>query len=517
LDSAAEPQPLDLRKYARIFWRRKWIFLAVLVIVPVAVYFVSASSAKVYQSSVLIELQPTSVDSAQGAAQGGPSAQFIAIAARLIETTGVAQAAAQQLSGPRASPSALLDAINVSTDPNTGFITISGRAGSPARAADIANAFGAAINSIRAQQAVGQLSESISGLQAQINALPANAIGPRNQLITQMERLRAERAAQGANAQVIEPATPSSSPVSPHPRRNALLGLLVAALLGLGLVAIVESLDRRVRRAEDVEELLGLPLLSSVPRSAFNGTFDRPKTIEAFRSLRANLTFFNVDRDVRSIAVASGHKGEGKTLVTLGLSRAYAHAGSDVVLVDADLRRPTVASRTGLAAEPGLSDVLTGKAELVDALYEDESTSRFSGSLRVLPAGEVPPNPAELLASQRMHRLIEELSTLCDIVLIDTSPLLAVSDALPLIESVSGTLLVARVGVVRRDELQRLGRILAAARSHPLGTVITGLTERESNTYSYSAYVQPAEPLAASNGTGAKPARGLAMLGRRRG
>jgi succinoglycan biosynthesis transport protein ExoP len=507
VDAAAEQKPVDLRSYATAIWRRKWILVAVLIALPVAVYAISRATAKTYESSTLLEVSPTSVDSAQGANQGGPTAQFIAIAARIIQTSGVAQRAAQQLPGSRSSSAALLRSVSVATDPNTGFITITAKAGTPARAAEIANAFGAAINSARASEAVAQLSQQIAGLNAQISALPSRALNVRNQLIVQRERLRAELAAQGANAQIIEPATPQGSPVSPRPIRNAALALVVALVLGLGLVALAEGLDRRIRRPDELEEQTGLPVLGSVPRSAFKAKADAPRGIEAFRSVRANLTFFNVDHDVSSVVVTSGRQAEGKTSVAVGLAKAYAFSGSDVILVDADLRRPAVAKRFGVESRSGLADVLIGKAESGDALVDLVAPGQAAGRLRILPGGDVPPNPAELLGSQRMHRLIEELSTMCDMLVIDTSPLLAVSDALPLLDEVSGTVLITRLGVAQRDDFPYLKKVLGAAHSRSLGIVVTGLNERNSYPYEYI------HATGSPNGAAKRP---LTLVGRRR-
>src|SRR5947209_4934571 len=158
-----------------------------------------------------MEVEPTSIDNIQDTANG-PSAQFIAIAARLIQTTGVAAFAGRQLT-PGASPKALLNAITVSTDPSTGFITITAQSETPQRAADIANAFGQAVNSARAKQAVTQLDQTLSNLEGQLNALPRKARTARKQLSGQIQRLRAQRAAQNTNTQVIEPATPPSGAV----------------------------------------------------------------------------------------------------------------------------------------------------------------------------------------------------------------------------------------------------------------------------------------------------------------
>lgn len=512
-------KPLDFMTYARVLWRRKWIFLAVVVILPVAVYEASLRSAKLYQSSVLLQVQPTSVDTAQGTSTGGASAQFIAIAARLIQTTGVAQGARRQLHvRPRPTASQLLSAISVTTDPSTGFITITTQANQAKQAARIANAFGAAVNSARAREAVKQIDQGISGLTAQISALPHSAFVVRDQLVVQLERLRAQRTAQGANAQIIEPAVAHPTPISPHPVRNALLGLVVALLLAFGLIALAEALDQRVRNQEDLEELTKLPLLAAVPRTAFR-QMQTTESIEAFRRLRANLSFFNVDRDLSSIVIASGHTADGKTMVAMNLAHAYAYSGNDVVLIDADLRRPRIAERLQIEPGLGLAGVLSGQAEVDEALVDIGVRSSGPGRVLVLPAGELPPNPTELLASQRMHRLIEEFSTVYDVVILDTSPLMAVSDALPLLDEAAGVLLIARLGVIRRNDIRYLRRILDGAQGSALGVVATGLRLKRSARSYADAYYVKATAADSVNGDGTEKGKKrtvLSAVGRRR-
>jgi succinoglycan biosynthesis transport protein ExoP len=510
-----ESQPLDIRAYAGVLWRRKWIFLATIVLLPAAVYLVSRSQSKVYEASVVMQVQPAPVDTSLLSGQVNvPTLQSADVAARLIQTVGVAQAAARHLPPPRPSATALLRAMRVSVDQDTLLITLTAKASNPSRAAAMANAFGSSVNATRARQAVRVINQAIAHVQSQISVLPVRGDLARTQLSNQLQRLKVLRAAQGTNAQVIDPATVPSAPVSPRPRRDALLALLAGLPLGLVLVALAESWDRRIREPEDVEHLLGLSLLTSVPGSAFGRSLDDSVTIEAFRNLRANLEFFNVDREIRSLVVTSGRKGEGKTMVALNLAHAYSLGGADVILVEADLRRPAISSRLGMAPANGLAATLVGKSSLDEVLYERKRALEENGRMRIIPAGDLPPNPAELLRSQRMHRLLEELSTMCDLVIIDTSPLLAVSDALPLLDRVSGTLLVARVGLVQRDELLHVKKLLAAAQSVSVGIVATGTKERQSSYgYTYTARPPGAEHVS-NNGYSASPRQML--LGRRR-
>ena len=270
----------------------------------------------------------------------------------------------------------------------------------------------------------------------------------------------------------MQKATPPSEPISPNPMRNTALAAVVSLLLALGSVVVIERLDRRLRNSDELEPLLDKPLLSVIPQAAFPGEPPAPGAVrEAFRTLAASLVYFNIDRPLSTVMISSPTKGDGKTTVSVHLAAALAQDGQDVVLVDADMRHPQVAVRLGIDPPVGLSDVITWQSELRDALVEVDAGD---GRLRVLAAGSQPPNPSRLLSSQRMSTLLLTLSDEVDIVIVDTPPLLNVSDAVPLLEGVSGTVLVARVGATTRDALERVRQVIDTARGSVLGAVATG-------------------------------------------
>jgi capsular exopolysaccharide synthesis family protein len=215
-------------------------------------------------------------------------------------------------------------------------------------------------------------------------------------------------------------------------------------------------------------------MLSAIPASAFSGSLNF-FSHEAFYTLRASLTYYNVDRPLSSVLVTSAAKDDGKTLVATQLAVALARTGKDVIVLDTDLRRSTAAARLGLGRPTqGLSDVLSGQLSLADGLLDVETGEDSPGRLRLLPAGHAPPNPSELVGSQRMRDLIGEVAELADITIIDTAPLLTVSDSLPLVKVVSGTVLVARVRASSRHAVVRVRNIVATAGGAALGVVATG-------------------------------------------
>lgn len=469
----------DPRAYARIFWRWKFLLLAFLVVIPIATYFYERGRPKTYESSSLLEItggQQLGVASLLNQAPSGPDTTDLLADARLITTTGIAKLAAGYLH-PSPAPQALVGLVTANADTNTGFITINAKASSPRRAADIANAFAQAVVANQSQAATAQVNTAISQLQAQISQLRRNDPG-RAQLAIELARFRALRAAQSAYATVVEAAAPSSAPIAPRVTRSVILALIVALLLGLGAVALAEQSDRRVRQADDVADAAGLPLLGAVPVEAFTAsTSSSGKVIESFVTLRSSLTYFNVDRRLSSVLITSPGKEDGKTTVSVQLARALARAGKEVIVVDADLRRPAVAERLGIPPRQGLGAVLIGELSVDEALLVQRGSNGRRGSLRVLPAGPSPPNPSELLGSRRMHEVLSELAERCDLVLIDSTPLLTVSDSMPLLPAVSGVVLVARLNRTSREAMARLKFVVDSAGGHAFGVVVTGTTD----------------------------------------
>ncbi len=499
----------DVRAYLRVLWRWKLLVAAFVVVIPVATYVYVSSKPKVYAASTLLQVQALAVDTSLfGTEQPAPQAQTLLSAARLVTTTAVAQTAAQELGEPRATGRALLGGVTATADVQADFITIAARAATARRAAAVANAFAEAVVKTRTNQAVGRLNATIGKVEEQLDRITgdtATARDGRKQLSEQLQRLRALRAAQGNNARIVEPAIASATPVAPRVTRTVVLAGIVALLLAFGAVVLAQGADRKIRDPSELEELSGRPLLSAVPRSAFGDEPNDGAAEEAFQTLRASLTYFNVDREISSVLITSPAQGDGKTTVATNLARAMARAGKDVILVDADLRRPQVAWRFHVPGAAGLGGVLVGETGLQQAFVEPEADT-LAGRLRVLPAGPPPPNPSELLASQRMTRLVEKLADLCDLVIIDSTPLLTVSDSLPLVEVVSGTVLVARINETSKDAVKRLQSVIANAGGTLLGTVATGAAA----TALYGGYGYGYRHDASGNGKGrsqAPPAR----------
>lgn len=301
----------------------------------------------------------------------------------------------------------------------------------------------------------------------------------------------------GADMTIVASAALPTSPSSPRPGRILPIGAIAGILLGYVLAMIRHRQDTRIRSAEDVEHNLGASVLGVIPANKALAADDRSlgkadldfQTREALRQLRTNLRFVDVDHDPRSIVITSSRMGEGKSTVSSSLGWVLADSGEQVVLIDADLRRPAVAGIFGLDGSVGLTQVLAGTAMLADALQPTDKAGLY-----VLPAGQIPPNPSELLGSQRMHQLIEKLAETHRVIL-DAPPLLPVTDAALLAASSDGAVIVVSATETRHEHIRRAAGNLNAVGARTLGAVLNRVNTSRFNRivygesqYGYGAY-----------------------------
>jgi succinoglycan biosynthesis transport protein ExoP len=415
-------EPSDPRTPLRHVWRYRWVLIAVALGIPALVYIVSSLLPKTYEATATIQV---------------PSQSTAERAAEFLQTRTSAKRAARELDASPEQAEALLADITATAaaPPRTGsttgpkLLSITAEADAPERAAEIANAF--------------------AGVKL--------AAGPESPEIPVV---------------VVERATRPDGPAAPEPLRNTAVAFVFSILLAGGLGIVLTAFDRRLRDPGELEAMLDRPLLATVPETEFAA---RPAeaAAEPFQMLRANLTYLNPDRALRTVVVVSPGADEGTTTVAVNLARAAAEADLDVVLVDADLRKSSVTRRLDLEPPYGLEDVLVNGKGLDDALV-DVDVDTESGRLRVLSAGAPPANPSALLGSAAMRSFLTSISESTDLVVVDTPPLLAVGDAVPLLAQASGVLLVARLDSTGRDGVRRAAELIAAARGTLLGGVVTG-------------------------------------------
>lgn len=276
------------------------------------------------------------------------------------------------------------------------------------------------------------------------------------------------------------------NPVSPRPVRTLGLAALIGLLVGVGVAVLLEATDHSVKSDEALRELTGAPVLATIPHDAaavkaplVSGRASRAARAEALRQLRTNLQFVDVDRPVRVIVVTSAVPGEGKSSTAVNIAIVFAEAGQRVLVIDGDLRRPKVAEYLGIEGAVGLTNLLAGQAQ------PDDVIQRWGARLWALPSGFLPPNPSELLASNHMADLLQSFRERFDVVVIDSPPLLAVTDGAVLAASADGALLVARASKTSSSQITGAVRALGAVNARLLGCAFNMVPGMKDDDYYY--------------------------------
>lgn len=272
--------------------------------------------------------------------------------------------------------------------------------------------------------------------------------------------------------ELIRPAQVPATPSSPRTNVNVVLGALMGLLAGVGVAVMRAMLDTSIKSLEELNDATGATPLGSVaysPGAAKNPlvTLKDASRAEAYRTIRTNLQYVDVDNPPRCVVITSSLPLEGKSTTAANLAIALAQSGSKVLLVEADLRRPRIADYLGVDGSTGLTDVLIGRAVLGETII-----SWQRGLLDFLPSGAIPPNPSELLGSQQLAELLAKLRTLYNVVILDAPPLLPVTDAAILSAVADGVILVARYGATRREHAQQAAGALAQVNGHVIGTIL---------------------------------------------
>jgi polysaccharide biosynthesis transport protein len=481
-----------IEQWLGVLRRRKWVILQALVIVPAAALILSLSQSKEYRATAsLLFTTSTAGAPIQGSDPGvvDPSRQA-ATNDQLVGLPAIAQETAIRLHGG-VSASDIADSVSVEPGGASDIARITATTSSPSLSAKMANAYGEAFIAFRRKSNQLRLQRAIRVLQQNLAALsPAERAGSGGQAIQeQLDQTRVNVGLQTGNAQLVQPAAVPATASSPKITRNIVLGIVLGAILGLLLAALLERLDRSVRSAEEIEELAGVPVIARIPKSkslsargeqsaqpleravaAFRARPLDPAN-RAFRTLRANLHNFNVDDELRSILVVGHEPGGGKSTVARRLALTMGEVRDSVVLVEADLQKDQPpAGQDG--ASGSLAAVLEG-APLKPALTSVEmSTPPLPGGrIAFLPAGLSPPNASELIGSDEMRAVVHELEDRFDLVIIDSPPLAVASDALALVPSVSGVLIVCAVGRTRPEGVRELSYQLSLVGAHVLGIV----------------------------------------------
>ena len=469
--------------------------LAVPVIAGATAFLVTSSEPKQYQatSSLLMrDRQLSEVVSGYTPPYRDPTREAETNLA-LVSSVAVAERVEKRLPADAAEVRA--NAVAVTQQGGSDLVNITASSSTPASAALIANTWAKEYISFRQEADRSQIVESIAVVNRRLESLsPDQRAGAEGEkLRDQRNRLEVVSSLQTGNAELVDPALPPSSPSSPKPVRNLILAALAGFIVAVLAALLIQRFDRRIGGVEDMEEILHTRVLGDVPRSgrlrwragAAGGDDLSAREQEAFRVLRTNLSYFALDKGLGSVLITSAIPGEGKTTIAIHLAHAFAENGSRTLLLEADLRRPTLAVRMKLGASPGLTGILLGDAAPSRAIVRVPSAHRngqFNDDslivttpttlLDVLPAGGTPPNPAEVLDSQTFDDLFRQLKSTYDVVIVNGPPVLGLSDTTPISRRVSGTLIVARLGVATTTNQRALHRQLSLVGARVLGLAV---------------------------------------------
>jgi tyrosine-protein kinase len=486
----------DSVAYAFGVLRRRWLVVVAAVAACLVAGFVIAGvdSNDRYESSarVLFDTSGLSDVALQIQRDSGDPEREAATNVLLAGSEAVASSVRRQLH-LSTSVSDLQDKIEVEAEQNANVLQITATDEDPRQAAALANAFAKEFVAFRARGDQQSIEAAQRDLQDQLDALPADAT-ERQDLRDALQRLASSHALANGDARVIAKAGVPTDPASLS--LSAVLALAGIVGLALGLVAalVVESMDKRITDVASFEREYRLRALAVVPQKTFRrGVRANSGDLEPFRILRTAVDFARVTRPVRTVMVTSAVRGEGKTSVAIGLAQAIALSGRPVILVELDLRHPSLARTFAMGDQGGVTNALLG-SEPNDLL---QRPLRELPDLEVLAAGVLPPNPAELLEAPALDVMLRSLlqdgkKTL----VIDSAPLLPVADAQILLNkpAVDASVVVARQGVTTRDHARRARLILDGHAAAPLGLVVTGHAARDVYGYGYGEIWQPGAP-----------------------
>lgn len=534
---------MELRQYATLVQKWWWLVLLGFVVAGAGSYYVSKSQVPVYRASVTLL-----VDQAQDAS--GPNYDAILASERLTNTYGelirktpVLSATIERVELPY-TPAQLAKLIQVQVVRNTQLLVVSVDDIDPLRAQETANTLAQTFIDQRHEDQIGQLSASRGVLRQQIadlekqlkdtsQALEAAkaAFYPNTAEITRLQnvlstaqvtysqlikddsQMRLEEARTLNAVRLAEPAQTPLQPISPKVLQNTLLAAVVGLFLALAAAFLIEYLDDTVKSGTDIERVTKLPTLGVVGRipSIKNGT-TAPRVLddiaarsslgESYRIVRANVDFAWAGQPGQLVMFTSTNPGEGKSTTLGNLATVFAKDSRTIIMVDCDLRRPSLHRAFAMQGDRGLTNLLADhRAKLDDYLVPTKQPN-----LWLLPSGPIPPNPSELLGSNRMLAILDELRQRADMVFIDTPPLLAVADPALLATRADGVILIVEAGGARVQSIVRANEVLSRTSARVLGVVLNKLSRRSSEYYYRNYHRYYAASPVSPNGSKKEPA-----------
>ena len=518
----AEEAPLQ--RYLQTLRERFGLVVGVLAVTIAAALLYLAVTDKVYEAEAEVLVSPVGND--DPVTQGLPliresndPTRDVETAARLVTGRNVAERVRR---GLKLSESAteLVESVDAAPVAQSNIVAVTGDGPTPERARDLTNGFARGVVAERTAELRRQIDQQLPGLRQRAIAEEGTALagtqGSARSQLAQLERLRASG---DPTLRLQTSAVAPSDAASPRPVLTIAAGILGGLVIGVGAAFVLQALDPRLRREEQLRELYSLPILARIPNEKRASTFSRgrrrfgigprrkrrralgprqlsPITLQAYRTLRGMLAAGETGfEEGRSLLVTGASPSEGKTTSAINLASSLALAGNRVILIEADFRRPTMAEALGVRPTIGIGKVLLGNAPLREALVP---VPPFGDTLKVLAVDRAHDALAEVLSLPAATRVLAEARQLADFVVVDSPPLTEVVDALPLARQVDEVLLVVRMGSSNLSRLQRLGDLLAQNGITPTGFVVVGVGSSEETSYYLSAREQR-EALAAAD------------------
>ena len=520
---------MEIKQYIAILRRWGWLIILGAFISGAVAYAVSRNQEPVYRATARYL-----IDEAPGSSVGNEYSQIL-FAQRLAQTyiqvmrtTPILEETANRLNLPPDVAENLEDMITISAPPDTQILVVNVEDTNPQRAAAIANTIGQVFIDINRERetsryaapianwenSLAEISAEITVIETGLAALgsPETSEGLAektrlelrlneariryNDTFNNLNSLQLDLVRDSSNVIAIESASVPDRPIRPRVVNNTLLAIVVGAMAALGVVFLVEYLDDTIKSPDHIAEDTGLSTLGTIAHMGISDSTPaherlitqlkpRDPISEAYRVVRTNLSFAGVDGGLQNILVTSASPSEGKSTTAANLAVTLAQTSKKVIVVDADLRRPTQHRLFNMPNNYGLTSAILDSESPVNTHLQETTIP----GLRLLSSGPLPPNPAELLNSQRMQQVIKDLSAEADYVIFDMPPVLTVADAAILAPKVSGCFLVSKAGSTRREAFIESVDRLVKADAVIFGAVLNQLKRGQSG-YSYAYYYQ---------------------------
>jgi capsular exopolysaccharide synthesis family protein len=509
-----------LRHYFILIWKWLWLLVLISTLAAIGAYVGSRFSPKIYQARTRLLINESPNAGINDYTAILMSERQTSTYAEMLTNRPLLQGVIADLD-LQMDVKALTTILQITPIKNTRLIAISVEDKDPVQAAAIANSVATqfikqleTIENSAFMDSRANLEEQMVLMDEQIQAATAELAGlgkkdsseERDRLETslaeyrqtyadlllKLENIRLAEISSNPGVFQLEPAIVPQSPIRPQVLTNTGLAAIIGLLIAAAMVILVETLDDTIRTQEDVNRYLGLPVFGIIPTHQVDSgtpvTISQPSSpvSNAYRTLRSNIHFASVDRPLKKILITSSAPGEGKSTLSVNLGVVMAQGERKTVIIDTDFRRAKAYKYLGLSSRPGLSDILAANPIILQGFLQPVKGLQ----LEVLASGELPPNPTELLGSDKMARILDLVSENTDMLLVDTPPMLVVADAAIIAAHVDGVLLVIKPGITRLTAAKQIIEQLRMAKANLLGVVLNDVNVRRDGHYNsyYHAY-----------------------------